>query len=117
MDALKKVSTSSIDRLASDSVRAAMSKSKLRTCIYLFLFLVKNQFSLSSDVVVIALKHVFSIIYQLSNLGIMTVRLLPAIIECFKSEYVSVRIEAAMVSTTYHYHFNHFILMLHLLVP
>ena len=35
---------------------------------------------------------------QLSNLGIMTVRLLPALLDCFKSEYVSVRIEAAMVS-------------------
>lgn len=35
---------------------------------------------------------------QLSNLGIMTARLLPALQECFKSEYVSVRIEAAMVS-------------------
>ena len=28
----------------------------------------------------------------------MTARLLPALQECFKSEYVSVRIEAAMVS-------------------
>lgn len=35
---------------------------------------------------------------QLSNLGIMTARLLPALQECFKSEYVSVRIEAAMVT-------------------
>ena len=36
--------------------------------------------------------------FQLSNLGIMTARLLPALQECFRSEYVSVRIEAAMVS-------------------
>ncbi|KAL9983640.1 hypothetical protein ACROYT_G005843 [Oculina patagonica] len=35
---------------------------------------------------------------KLSNLGIMTARLLPALQECFKSEYVSVRIEAAMVA-------------------
>ena len=40
-----------------------------------------------------------SLVFQLSNLGIMTARLLPALQECFKSEYVSVRIEAAMVST------------------
>lgn len=39
-----------------------------------------------------------SFLLQLSNLGIMTARLLPALQECFKSEYVSVRIEAAMVS-------------------
>lgn len=38
--------------------------------------------------------------FQLSNLGIMTARLLPALQECFKSEYVSVRIEAAMVSSS-----------------
>ena len=30
----------------------------------------------------------------------MTARLLPALQKCFKSEYVSVRIEAAMVSET-----------------
>ncbi|XP_020610496.1 uncharacterized protein LOC110049064 [Orbicella faveolata] len=36
--------------------------------------------------------------FQLSNLGIMTARLLPALQECFKSEYVSVRIEAAMAA-------------------
>lgn len=64
----------------------------------------------------------------------MTARLLPALQECFKSEYVSVRIEAAMVTkfcrfTTvcdklesrfpffcvigyyYHYHHHHFILL------
>ena len=41
-----------------------------------------------------------SFLSQLSNLGIMTARLLPALQECFKSEYVSVRIEAAMVSKT-----------------
>ncbi|XP_032221893.2 HEAT repeat-containing protein 4 isoform X1 [Nematostella vectensis] len=35
---------------------------------------------------------------KLSNLGIMTVRLLPALIDCFRSEYVSVRIEAAMAA-------------------
>lgn len=35
---------------------------------------------------------------KLSNLGIMTARLLPALQECFKSEYVSVRIEAAMAA-------------------
>lgn len=35
---------------------------------------------------------------KLSNLGIMTARLLPALQECFRSEYVSVRIEAAMVA-------------------
>ena len=40
-----------------------------------------------------------SLVLQLSNLGIMTARLLPALQECFKSEYVSVRIEAAMVSS------------------
>ena len=39
------------------------------------------------------------LVLQLSNLGIMTARLLPALQECFKSEYVSVRIEAAMVSS------------------
>lgn len=38
--------------------------------------------------------------FQLSNLGIMTARLLPALQECFKSEYVSVRIEAAVVSSS-----------------
>ena len=41
-----------------------------------------------------------SLVFQLSNLGIMTARLLPALQECFKSEYVSVRIEAAMVSSS-----------------
>ena len=41
-----------------------------------------------------------SLAFQLSNLGIMTARLLPALQECFKSEYVSVRIEAAMVSSS-----------------
>ncbi|XP_031556052.1 HEAT repeat-containing protein 4-like [Actinia tenebrosa] len=35
---------------------------------------------------------------KLSNLGIMTVRLLPALLQCFHSEYVSVRIEAAMAA-------------------
>ena len=41
---------------------------------------------------------VLTLDFQLSNLGIMTARLLPALQECFRSEYVSVRIEAAMVS-------------------
>ena len=44
--------------------------------------------------------HVVLFLSQLSNLGIMTARLLPALQECFKSEYVSVRIEAAMVCDT-----------------
>lgn len=35
---------------------------------------------------------------KLSNLGVMTARLLPALLECLKSEYVSVRIEASMVA-------------------
>ena len=68
----------------------------------------------------------------------MTVRLLPALQECFKSEYVSVRIEAAMVTkfcrfTTvcdklesrfpffcvigyYHHHHHHHLILLQLLL-